>query len=391
MTEARLPHRLKTLPPYPFAEIDRSRGEAIKKGVDVVDLGVGDPDLPPPPQVVERLREAAGHPENHRYPSYLGSASFREAAARYMGRRFGLEPDPGTEVLALIGSKEGIAHLALALLDPGDLVLVPDPAYPVYSISARFVGAEVATMPLQRERGFLPVLEEIPSELARRAKLMWLNYPNNPTGAVAPLGYWREVGAFAAEHDLLVASDAAYAEIYREGEPPASALQVGALAERTIELHSLSKTYNMTGWRVGFAVGAAWMVGALGTVKTNVDSGIFGAVQEAAIAALDGPTEVVVAQRETYRRRRELLVPALAAAGLDVVDTTATFYVLAAVPEGRTAADYTRELLDSFGVLCTPATAFGPGGEGYVRFSLTASDERVEEAARRLAERSARP
>lgn len=385
MTEPRLPHRLSTLPPYPFAEIDRKKRQALAKGVDVVDLGVGDPDLPTPPHIVQALQAAASCAENHRYPSYLGSPAFREAVVRYMERRFGVRLSAQSEALALIGSKEGIAHLALALLDPGDTVLVPDPAYPVCAISARFVGAEVVPMPLLRENGFRPRLEDIATEDANRAKLLWLNYPNNPTGGVADIDFWQDVGAFAVEHDLLVASDAAYAEIYLDDTPPVSALQVEALRDRTIEFHSLSKTFNMTGWRVGFAVGTAWMVSALGTVKTNVDSGVFGAVQQAAIAALDGPTEPVAELRAIYRRRRDRLVAGLRQAGLDVVDTTATFYVLAAVPTGETALTFTGKLLDEHGIVCTPCTAFGPGGEGYVRFSLTADDERIDAAARRLA------
>jgi LL-diaminopimelate aminotransferase len=384
MTEPRLPQRLSTLPPYPFAEIDRKKRQAMDQGVDVVDLGVGDPDLPTPPHIVQALCAAAPLPEHHQYPSYLGSLAFREAAVRYMKRRFGVALDAQSEALALIGSKEGIAHLALALLDPGDTVLVPDPAYPVCAISAQFVGAEVVPMPLTRDQGFRPRLADIDTRDAQRAKVMWLNYPNNPTGGVASRDYWQDVGAFAVEYDLLVASDAAYAEIYLDDTPPVSALEVVALRDRAIEFHSLSKTFNMTGWRVGFAVGTAWMVQALGTVKTNVDSGIFGAVQQAAIAALDGPTEPVAELRTIYRRRRERLVAGLRQAGLDVVDTTATFYVVAAVPNGETALSYTGKLLDDYGIVCMPCTAFGPGGEGYVRFSLTADDERIDTAARRL-------
>lgn len=384
MTEPRLPQRLSTLPPYPFAEIDRKKRQALDRGVDVVDLGVGDPDMPTPPHIVRALQAAAPLAENHRYPSYLGSLAFREAVVRYMERRYDVRPDAQREALALIGSKEGIAHLALALLDPGDTVLVPDPAYPVYAISARFVGADVVPMPLLREHGFQPRLADIATADAKRAKLLWLNYPNNPTGGVAPLDFWQDVGAFAVDHDLLVASDAAYAEIYLDDNPPISALQVETLSDRIIEFHSLSKTFNMTGWRVGFAVGTAWMVDALGTVKTNVDSGIFGAVQQAAIAALDGPTEPVAELRAIYRRRRDRLVAGLRQAGLDVVDTTATFYVVAAVPAGETALTYVGKLLADHGIVCTPCTAFGPGGEGYVRFSLTADDERIDAAARRL-------
>ncbi|MFH2006911.1 MAG: LL-diaminopimelate aminotransferase [bacterium] len=384
MSRPHLPRRLRVLPPYPFAEIERKKAQALAAGVDLVDLGVGDPDLPTPEHIVAAMAAAITRPVNHRYPSYRGALPYREAVVRYMQRRFDVTLDAARETLALIGTKEGIAHLALALVNPDDVVLVPDPGYPVYATSAEFLGAEVVSMPLHRDRGFLPRLEDIPSEAAERAALMWLNYPNNPLGGVAGLDFYREVSAFAEEYDLVVASDAAYAEIYLDDTPPVSALQVESLRGRVIEFHSLSKTFNMTGWRIGFAVGTPWIVEALGTVKTNVDSGAFGAIQEAAIAALDGPWEPVEAMRETYRRRGAALVEGLRSAGLDWVETKATFYVVVAVPDGHTSVSYTAELLEQSGIICTPCTAFGPGGEGFVRFSLTASDERIAAATSRL-------
>lgn len=384
MPEPRLAKRLLDLPPYPFEDIDRKKAKARAAGVDLIDLGIGDPDLPTPPHIQDALAEALRKPAHHRYPSYRGSEAFRASAARYMERRFGVPLDPAREVVALIGSKEGIAHLALAVVNPGDLVLVPTPAYPVYTSSARFLGADVHEMPLLREHGFLPRLDAIPSEVAKRARVIWVNYPNNPLGAVAPRSFYEELGAFAAEYDLVVASDAAYAEIWLDGEPPLSALQIPSLRERTIEFHSHSKTFNMTGWRVGFAAGTAWIVEALGTVKTNVDSGVFGAVQDAGIAALDGSWAPVEELRGIYRTRRALLTSGLRAAGFEAVEMPATFYVVVAVPAGHTSVSYATDLLEKVGVVCTPCTAFGPGGEGYVRFSLTAPNERIAEAAERL-------
>jgi LL-diaminopimelate aminotransferase len=287
-------------------------------------------------------------------------------------------------VVALIGSKEGIAHLPLALVDPGDVVLCPDPGYPVYATGTRFVGGEVYPMPLRRERGFLPDLHAIPPGVAARASVIWVNYPNNPTAALAPRGFYEELVAFAQAHDLVIASDLAYSEMYLDGEPPLSILEIPGARERSIEFHSLSKTYNMTGWRVGFAAGSAELVGALGKVKTNVDSGVFEAVQRAAIAALDGDQACVEAQRQIYRERRDALCGGLARAGFDVVVPSASFYCLVAVPEGFTSLEYAGKILVETGVVVTPATGFGAGGEGFVRLTLCADRARLEEAVRRL-------
>jgi LL-diaminopimelate aminotransferase len=312
-------------------------------------------------------------------------ASFREAAARFYQHRFGVRLDAESEVLALLGSKEGIGHFPMALVDPGDVVLVPDPGYPVYATWTRFAGGEVYPMPLRRERGFLPDLTAIPADVARRAKLMWLNYPNNPTAALATAAFYDEAVAFARAHDLVIGSDLSYSEIYLEGPPPQSLLETPGARACTIEFCSLSKSYNMTGWRVGFAAGDPALVAGLAKVKTNVDSGVFDAVQRAAIAALAGDAGDGDELRRMYRARRDLFCDALAAAGFDVLRPRATFYVLVATPGGLPAIDFTARLLTEAGVVATPATGFGPAGEGYVRFSLTAPTARLAEAAARLA------
>jgi LL-diaminopimelate aminotransferase len=380
----KLAQRIQTLPPYLFARIDELKQEQRAKGVDVIDLGIGDPDLPTPPHIVAALQSAAADPAHHRYPSYAGMAAFRAAAARFCARRFGVTVDPATEVLALIGSKEGVAHLPLALVDPGDVVLCPDPGYPVYATGTRFAGGEVYPMPLRRERGFLPDLHAIPPAVTARAALIWVNYPNNPTAALAPRGFYEELVAFARAHDIVIASDLAYSEMFLDGEPPPSILEIPGAKDVAIELHSLSKTYNMTGWRVGFAVGNKELVGALGKVKTNVDSGVFDAVQRAAVAALDGDQACVEAQRQVYRERREILCGGLARAGFDVITPSASFYCLVAVPAGTTALDYAGRILAETGVVVTPATGFGAGGEGFVRLTLCADAARLAEAVRRM-------
>jgi LL-diaminopimelate aminotransferase len=378
-----LAQRLQTLPPYLFAHIDALKAEERRKGTDVIELGIGDPDLPTPPHIVRALQEAAADPGTHRYPAYVGLEGFRAAAARFMARRFGVRLDPEREVVTLIGSKEGIAHFPVAFVDPGDVVLVPDPGYPVYATLTRFMGGEVVFMPLRRELGFLPDLDAIPAAVARRAKVMWINYPNNPTAALATPEFYRRVVDFALRHDVIVASDNAYSEMWFE-QPAASFLETPGAMECGIEFHSLSKTYNMTGWRVGFAAGNAALRDALLKVKTNVDSGCFDAVQRAASAALDGDQSCVDEMRRIYRERRDVLCAGLTRAGYDVITPAATFYVLLAT-KGVPAMDFAARLLRETGVVVTPATGFGPGGEGYVRFALTAPVARLEEAVRRLA------
>jgi LL-diaminopimelate aminotransferase len=379
----KLAARIGAIPPYIFAHVDALKLEERKKGQDLIELGIGDPDLPTPPHIVEALQKAAADAGTHRYPSYVGLEEFRAAAARFCARRFGLQVDPDREVMTLIGSKEGIAHFPLAVVDPGDVVLVPDPGYPVYATLTRFVGGEVFSMPLRREQGFLPDLAAIPETVARRAKVMWLNYPNNPTAALATPEFYRQVVEFAHRYDIVVASDNAYSEVWFE-EPSASFLETPGAMECGIEFHSLSKTYNMTGWRLGFAVGNARLRDALLTVKTNLDSGAFDAVQRAGVAALDGDQACVDEMRRVYRARRDALCDGLARAGYDVIKPKATFYVLLAT-KGVPAVDFTMRLLREAGVVVTPATGFGPGGEGYVRFALTAPVARLEEAVDRLA------
>jgi LL-diaminopimelate aminotransferase len=375
--------RIRNLPPYLFAEIDRMKKEVAARGVDLISLGIGDPDMPTFPHIIQALAEAAADATNHRYPDYEGLPEFRAAAAGFVERRFGVPLDPAAEVVSLIGSKEGIANMATAFVDPGDVVLVPDPGYPVYGIGTLFHGATPYLMPLRAENAFLPDLGAIPDEIARRAKLMWLGYPNNPTAAVATPAFFQDVVAFAANHGIIVAHDNAYSEIYYD-EPPPSFLATPGARELGIEFHSLSKTYNMTGWRIGFAAGNRELIAGLGKVKTNVDSGVFQAVQHAGIAALSGDQAPVAAMRKLYRERRDLLMVALERLGLAAQPVRGTFYVWVRVPSGFTSASFTAKLLQEIGVVATPGNGFGKSGEGYVRFSLTVATERLAEAVERL-------
>jgi len=376
--------RIKELPPYLFADIDKRKAELRKQGKDLIDLGIGDPDLPTPPHIVKAMQSAAAEAKYHRYPSYEGMQAFREAAVKWYADRFGVKDlDANQECCALIGSKEGIAHFPVAFVNPGDLVLVPDPGYPVYATWTRFVGGEVHYMPLRRENGFLPDLGAIPADVAKRAKLMWINYPNNPTAALATRDFYKSVVEFASRNDIIVASDVAYSEMYYDVEPPASFLEVPGAKDVGVEFQSLSKTYNMTGWRIGFTVGNAQLVGGLGKVKTNTDSGAFEAVQAAAVAALSGSQACVEEQRKIYRARREVLCGGLEAAGFEVLRPKATFYVLVRCPKGWSSVQFVSKLLDA-GVVATPATGFGPMGEGYVRLTLCAAEERMKEAAARI-------
>ncbi len=380
----RTSRRLGLLPPYLFAEISRTVGRLRAEGRDVVSLGIGDPDLPTPPPIIDALCEAARDPLNHRYPETEGLPELRAAIAGWYRRRFGVELNPDTEVVPLIGSKEGIAHIPLAVIDPGDIVLVPDPGYPVYTSGAVFAGGEVFYLPLKKDRGFLPDLAAVPTEVARRAGLLWLNYPNNPTGATADERFFREVVEFAHAFDIVVCHDAAYSEVAFDGYRPVSFLQVEGAREVGVEFHSLSKTYNMTGWRIGMAVGNPDVIQALTRVKTNFDSGIPQAIQRAAITALQGPDGWVEANNRVYQRRRDLAVEALRAAGFDVWLPKATFYLWVPTPDGQPSIDFALRLLEATAVVVTPGVGFGPGGEGYFRISLTTPDDRLEEALRRL-------
>ncbi|RMH79311.1 MAG: LL-diaminopimelate aminotransferase [Acidobacteria bacterium] len=376
--------RIKSLPPYLFAQIDKKKREKLVQGVDIIDLGVGDPDIPTPKPIVEAMKRAVEKPEHHRYPSYEGMFSFRQAVADWYKRRFGVELDPEKEVVALIGSKEGIAHFPLAFVNPGDVVLCPDPAYPVYKIGTLFAGGEPYLMPLREENGFLPDFRSVPEEVLRRAKIIWVNYPNNPTSATASKEFYEELIAWARERNIIVASDLAYSEMYFGEEKPMSILQIDGAKEIAIEFHSFSKTFNMTGWRIGMAVGNADIVAGLGKVKTNVDSGQFQAIQEAAITALSLPEDEVQKIRDVYRNRREAMVSALRGIGLEVYSSDATFYLWVKVPKGYTSADFVAKLLDECSIVCTPGNGFGEYGEGYFRISLTVPTERLLEAAERI-------
>lgn len=377
--------RIEQLPPYLFAEIDRKKNEMIEKGVDVIDLGVGDPDIPTPGHIVEALRSAAGNPANHRYPSYVGMPSFREAAAEWYAQRFGVSLDPASQVVALIGSKEGIAHAPLAFLDPGDVALVPDPGYPVYPVSTTFAGGVPYAMPLLKENGFLPDLDSIPEDVLSRAAIMFVNYPNNPTTVLASGSFFREVVDFAEKNDVLVCHDAAYTEIAFGGKNPMSFLEIPGAADVGLEFHSLSKTFSMTGWRVAFAAGNERAVAGLGKVKTNIDSGIFQAVQEAGITALRNHSLGLEERKEIYGERLGIFCRGLDEAGIAYTKPEATFYVWFEVPEGMTSSEFSSRMLNEAAVVVTPGNGFGEHGEGYARVSVTFDTERIEQAAERIA------
>ncbi len=376
--------RLKRLPPYLFQEIDRLKAEIMAKGVDVINLGVGDPDLPTPKHIIDRLKEAVEDPTTHQYPAYSGMNDFRVSVARWYRSRFGVELDPLREVLTLIGSKEGIAHFPFAFINPGDIALIPTPAYPVYHTTVMFAGGESHFMPLVKENDFLPDLSAIPVDVARKAVFMFINYPNNPTGATAERDFFVKVVEFAREHDLIVCHDAAYTEMAFDGYRPMSFLEVPGAKEIGIEFHSLSKTYNMTGWRLGFAVGNAAILDGLGQIKSNIDSGAFNAVQMAGMAALDGNQACVVKMQAIYQERRNTLIEGLRKVGLNPPSPKASFYVWCPVPKGYRSAEFTSLLLKEAGVVTTPGSGFGEPGEGYVRLALTVDKARIEEAVHRI-------
>ncbi len=379
-----LAKRLGKLPPYLFAELDRLKKEVQAKGVDVISLGIGDPDLPTPDYIVAALKRSAENPVNHRYPDYEGLESFRVAASKWYKRRFGVDFDPRTEVCALIGSKEGIANFSTAVVDPGDIVLIPDPGYPVYFSGCTFSGGEAYFLPLKKQNGFLPDLSAIPAEVAKRAKLLWLNYPNNPTGAVADLSFFKTAVQFCLRNNIILAHDLAYSEIAYNGYRAPSVFEVDGARECAVEFHSLSKTFSMTGWRVGFVVGNAALVSGLGKVKTNVDSGVFQGIQEAAITALGGGEETLREYCRIYQERRDVMVAALRGLGLACEPPKATFYIWAEVPKGYTSASFSERVLRQAGVVITPGSGFGSGGEGYVRLSITLATGRLKEAAERI-------
>ena len=376
--------RLEQIGAYLFADLDRKQEELTARGVDVINLGVGDPDLPTPPHIIDALMEGATDVRSHRYPPYGGTIEYKRAVADWYRRRFGVTLEPSTDVLALIGSKEGLAHLPWALLNPGDVALIPDPGYPVYSSATIMAEGVPYAMPLRAGRGFLPDLGAIPADALKKAKLMFLNYPNNPTAATATLEFFNEAVSFARRHNLLLAHDNSYSEIAYDGYRPPSILQADGARDVAVEFHSLSKTYCMTGWRVGFVAGHAQAVGILGKIKTNIDSGVFRAVQHAGIAALTGPQEPVSERLRIYQGRRDRVMKTLRRLGWNVPQIKATFYVWIPAPGGESGAAFAAKVLERTGVVVTPGAGYGREGEGYVRMSMTIPDKRLDEALDRL-------
>ena len=376
--------RLGKLAPYPFVEISRIIAEKRAAGADVVTFGIGDPDIPTPQPIIDKLLEASQDPPNHRYPETDGLPEVRRAIAHWYEQRFGVKLDPDKEVLPLIGAKEGIGHAAFCFLDPGDVALIPDPAYPVYGVGTMFAGAESHIMPLYEKNGWLPELDAIPGPVADAAKLMWLNYPNTPTSAVATHEDLVAAVAYCREKDIALLHDAAYSEVGYEGYRATSCMQVEGAKDVSLEFHSLSKTYNMTGWRFGMAVGNADMIKALFQIKANLDSGIPQAIQQMAIEALTGPQDCVDANVEIYQRRRDRVVKALTTLGLTVDVPRASLYIWARIPEGFTSAELAARLLEETDIVVTPGSSYGKYGEGYIRLSLTTPDEQVEKGCQRL-------
>ena len=380
----RTARRIEKLPPYLFVTISKKIAEKRAQGEDVITLAVGDPDIPTPRHVIERLCQAAQDPQNHRYPESDGLPQFRNAIAQWYEKRFGVALEPDREILPLIGAKEGIGHISLCFIDPGDIALVPDPAYPVYSIGTMFAGGSSYYMPLTEDNEFLPDLDRIPAEIARKAKILWINYPNNPTAAVADHEFFERVVAFARKYDIAVCHDAPYTEVAFDGYRPVSFLEASGAMETGVEFHSLSKSYNMTGWRVGMMVGNAGIIDALRRVKSNLDSGIPQAIQQAAIEALTGPQDCVTEHNTIYKRRRDRVLQTLNQIGLKARPPSASLYIWARVPAGYTSLEFATSLLEDAGVVVTPGIGYGKYGEGYIRLSLTVPDQRLEEALARL-------
>jgi LL-diaminopimelate aminotransferase len=378
-------NRIRQLKPYLFVGISRTIAAKRAQGIDVISFGIGDPDIPTPAHVLDALKAAADRPANHRYPESEGLPEFRKAVTDWYQRRFAVTLDPATQAINLIGAKEGIGHAALCFIDPGDLALVPDPAYPVYGVGTMFAGGDVYSLPLAEENGFLPDLDSIPPAIARKARVLWINYPNNPTGAAAPLSFFEKVVEFAKANDVLVLHDACYTEVTYDDYRAPSFLQAKGAIDVGMEFHSLSKTFNMTGWRMGCAVGNADMVNALMRVKSNLDSGAPQAIQEMAIEALNTSESWIAQNNAIYRRRRDQVVEALRALGLSPNEPRAGLYVWVRVPEGYTSATFAQLLLDERDIVVTPGSGYGEHGEGYVRLSLTIPDDRLELGLRRLA------
>jgi LL-diaminopimelate aminotransferase len=382
--QMKMSRRVEHLPPYLFVEISRKITERKAKGEDVVSFAIGDPDIPTPPHIIERLCQAAKDPANHRYPETEGLSKLRQAIAGWYQRRFGVSLDADKEVLPLIGSKEGIAHIALCLIDYRDIALVPDPAYPVYSVSTMLAGGSPYYLPLTEENDFLPDLDTIPAYALKGAKLLWINYPNNPTSAVADLDFFNRVAEFAKLNDIVVCHDGPYSEIAFDGYQPVSFMQADGAKEVGVEFHSLSKTYNMTGWRVGMVVGNAAVIDALKRVKSNLDSGIPQAIQYAAIEALTASQDCIPGHNAIYQKRRDLIIEVLNNIGLEAQPPKAGLYIWAKIPQGYNSMGFATELLEKTGVVVTPGVGYGKHGEGYIRVSLTVPDAAVVKGLSRL-------
>lgn len=383
-------NRLKSIPPYVFAEIDKKRAAVAARGVDVINLGIGDPDQPTPPHIVDAMKKALDNPANHKYPPFGGLPEYKQAAAEWMEHRFGQKFDPANEVTSLIGSKEGIHNIIAAYVDPGDVALIPDPAYPVYRTSTILAGGTPHFMPMTPANNFLPDLDAIPKDVVAKAKLMFLNYPNNPTAAVTDVAYLEKAVQFAKKNNLLLVHDLAYSEMTFDGYKAPSVFEVPGARDVAIELHSLSKMHNMTGWRIGFAVGHQQPVKALAQIKSNIDTDIFRAIQQAAIAALKGPRDHIVHCNKLYEERRDIAVAAFRKLGWTLEPNKATFYMWLPVPKGMTSAEFSTLMLEEAGIVVPPGTAYGPSGEGFFRLSLCTDKVRLQEAFDRMQKHSIR-
>jgi LL-diaminopimelate aminotransferase len=378
--------RVENLPPYLFVGISRAIAAKKAQGIEVISFGIGDPDMQTPSPVLDALVEGSKKPANHKYPESEGLPEFRARVAQFYDDRFGVKLDPDTEVINLIGAKEGIAHAALCFIDPGDISISPDPAYPVYEIGTMFAGGTTHFVTLKEDNGYLVDFNDIPTDVAKKAKTLWINYPNNPTGAIAPLSFFDEAVRYCKEFDIALLHDAAYTEVTYDGYVAPSVLQADGAMDIAMEFHSLSKTANMTGWRVGFASGNPDMVNALMRVKSNIDSGLSQANQEMGIAALDLPKEWIDTNNEVYRKRRDKVVSVLNEIGVPAVAPKGALYIWTPIPAGYTSAKYAQKLLDEVNVVVTPGNGYGPGGEGYIRLSLTIPDDQIDEGLRRLSQ-----
>nr|WP_090586649.1 MULTISPECIES: LL-diaminopimelate aminotransferase [unclassified Paenibacillus] len=377
-------NRVAQIPPYVFAELNKKKDQMVRSGVDVIDLGIGDPDLPTPRHIVEKLIEEMQNPANMNYPSFIGCVEFRQAVADFYKRQYDVDLDPETEVLALIGSKEGIAHLVPALIDPGDVVLVPDPGYPVYRMATAIAGGQAYSMPLTEANRFEPQFDSIPSDTAERARLMFLNYPGNPTAATADPDVFERAVSYARKHQIPIAHDSAYNMVTFDGYQAPSMLQTEGAKEIAVEFGSLSKTYNMTGWRIGYAVGNRHILKSLATIKNNTDTGIFTPIQKAAAFALNGDQRFIAGHNRIYRERMNVVLDGLVSIGIKAKPPRGSFFLWERVPTGYTSAGFVTHVLEQTGVILTPGSAFGSGGEGYVRISVSVPSQRLEEAMSRI-------